>query len=134
VFVATLVGTAAIVVPVPYIAAVVAAGSYLNPITIGLVGGLAAAIGEMTGYIGGMTGRVLLPQNRWTALIERGMLRFGTGVVFIGALVPNPFFDAIGLVAGAGRFPVALFMPACFLGKAIRLALLAAFGSALLGG
>jgi membrane protein YqaA with SNARE-associated domain len=128
VFGATLAGTAAVIVPVPYLVAVVGAGSYLDPFAVAVVAGLAAALGELVGYLGGMTGRLLLPRNRWVQLLERGMKRFGSGVVFVGAVVPNPFFDAIGVVAGATRFPLALFVPACFLGKTVRFWILAAFG------
>ena len=131
VFLVTLAATSAMVVPVPYLALIVVAGSFLNPGLVGLVAGLAAALGELIGYVLGRTGRSLLPRGRWSHLLEGGLTRFGALVVFVGAAVPNPFFDAIGVVAGALRLPVALFLVVCFLGKALRFWLLATLGGTL---
>jgi membrane protein YqaA with SNARE-associated domain len=132
VFVVTLLATGAIVVPVPYLALVVVAGSFLNPILVALVAGVAAALGELTGYLLGYTGRSLLPQARWYALLTRGVARFGGPIILVAAAVPNPFFDAVGAVAGATRMPVWLFLLACFLGKTLRFWLLATLGGSLL--
>jgi len=132
VFLVTLLATAAIVLPVPYLALIVVAGSFLNPYAVALVAGVAAALGELTGYLVGYTGRSLVPQNRWYRLLERSVRRFGGPVIFVAAVVPNPFFDAVGIVAGATRLPVWLFLLACFLGKTIRFVLLALLGGSVL--
>jgi len=132
VFLVTLLATAAIVLPVPYLALIVVAGSFLNPYAVALVAGVAAALGELTGYLVGYTGRSLVPQNRWYQLLERSVRRFGGPVIFVAAVVPNPFFDAVGIVAGATRLPVWLFLLACFLGKTIRFVLLALLGGSVL--
>src|SRR3954451_17482012 len=71
IFLVTLLATAAIVVPVPYLALIVVAGSFLNPLLVALIGGAAAALGELTGYLVGYTGRSLLPHNRSYDLLER---------------------------------------------------------------
>lgn len=131
VFFVTLLATAAIVLPVPYLGIIVVAGSFLDPVLIGLIAGLAAAIGEFTGYVLGRSGRALMPESRWYRAIEQAMARFGTGVIFIGAALPNPFFDAIGVVAGATRMPIWKFAAPCFVGKALRFGLLAALGGSL---
>ena len=128
VFVVTLLATAALVVPVPYIGVIVVAGSFLNPVLVALVAGLAAALGEMTGYLLGLTGRALLPENRWVGLVERGLKRYGLPIIFAAAVVPNPFFDAVGLIAGTSRLPVWKFLVPCFAGKSIRFWLIASFG------
>ena len=132
VFVVTLLATGALVLPVPYLALIVVAGTFLNPVLVALVAGVAAALGEMTGYLVGYTGRTLIPHNRWYDLVERGVTRFGGPVIFIAAAVPNPFFDAVGIVAGATRLPVWFFLVVCFLGKAIRFWLLAVAGDSFL--
>jgi len=131
VFLVTLLATGAIVLPVPYLAVIVVAGTFLNPVGVALVAGVAAALGELTGYLVGYTGRSLLPKNRWYTLVERGVTRFGGPVIFVAAAVPNPFFDAVGIIAGATRMPIWLFLIACFLGKAIRFWLIASLGAAL---
>jgi membrane protein YqaA with SNARE-associated domain len=132
VFLVTLVATAALVLPVPYLAVIVVAGSFLDPALVGLVAGLAAALGELTGYFVGRAGRSLLPRNRWYLLVERCVSRFGGLAVFLGALVPNPLFDAVGVVAGALRLPLWRFLLIVFAGKALRFWLLAVLGGGVL--
>jgi membrane protein YqaA with SNARE-associated domain len=136
IFIVTLLATGAIVLPVPYLGLIVNAGSspFLDPVCVAIIAGLAAALGELTGYLVGYTGRALLPQNRWYDAVHRGVTRFGGPVIFIGAAIPNPFFDAIGIVAGATRFSVPLFLITCFAGKAIRFYLLVRLGQHLFGG
>jgi membrane protein YqaA with SNARE-associated domain len=80
----------------------------------------------------GYTGRSLIPKNRWYLMIERGMTRFAAPVIFVASVIPNPFFDAVGIVAGATRLPLWLFLLACFLGKTIRFLLLAFVGDAVM--
>jgi len=136
IFIVTLLATGAIVLPVPYLGLIVNAGSspFLDPLMVAFVAGVAAALGEMTGYLVGYTGRSLLPQNRWYDMVHRGVTRFGGPVIFLAAAIPNPFFDAVGIVAGATRLSVWLFLGACFLGKAIRFYLLVRLGQSLFGG
>lgn len=134
VFLITLLATGAVVAPVPYLAAIVIAGSFLNPLGVAVVAGVASAIGELTGYGAGRAGRLLLPDTRWRRALERAMSRFGAVVVFAAALVPNPLFDAVGLTAGAARVPIFVFLLACFLGKTLRFWALAALGQPMLGG
>jgi len=132
IFVVTLLATGAIVLPVPYLGLIVNAGTFLDPVLVALIAGVAAALGELTGYLVGYTGRSLLPQNRWYHLVHRGVTRFGGPVIFVAAAIPNPFFDAVGIIAGATRLPVWLFLGACFLGKAIRFFLFCKAGQSLL--
>jgi len=134
VFVITLISTASLVLPVPYLATIVVAGSFLDPKLVALVAGLAAAVGELTGYALGYTGRSLLPENRWTAMIQNSMRRWGGLVIFGAAAVPNPFFDAVGMVAGATRMPIWLFVLTAFLGKTLRFWIFAMMGLAFIHG
>ncbi len=134
VFVVTLISSAALVLPVPYLAAIFVAGSFLDPRIVALVAGSAAALGELTGYAIGYTGRSLLPDNHWTLLIQRGMKRFGAPILFVAALIPNPFFDAVGMIAGASRIPVWMFLLAAFLGKTLRFWILAVLGGVAMAG
>ena len=132
VFLVTLLATGAIVLPVPYLAIIVVAGTFLDPRLVALTAGAGAALGELTGYLLGYTGRTLLAKNRWYQMLEQGVVRFGGPVIFVAAAIPNPFFDAVGIVAGATRVPLWLFLFACFLGKALRFWLLASLGQQVL--
>ena len=83
------------------------------------------ALGELTGYILGKSGRAVFPKNRWYLAMESGMKRFGAPVIFVAALVPNPFFDVAGILAGATKLPIWMFITATFFGKTLRFLLLA---------
>src|SRR5262245_24674801 len=65
VFVITLLTTGALVLPVPYLAVIARAATVLDPVTLALVAGVAAALGELTGYILGRSGRSLVPDHPW---------------------------------------------------------------------
>jgi membrane protein YqaA with SNARE-associated domain len=132
VFLGSLISNATLILPAPGFALVIAAGSTLNPILVGVVGGLGAALGELTGYLAGYGGGIVI-QNRPTyQQIERRLKRWGPLAVFVLALVPNPAFDIAGITAGALRMPVWQFLTAAWLGKSLRFIVLAAFGMVVL--
>lgn len=133
VFVVTLIATGAVIAPVPYVAAIVIAGSFLDPLAVALVAGVAAAVGELVGFGAGVAGRGLLPEAGWKWRLENAMRRFGAPVVFVASLVPNPLFDAVGVAAGAARTPIWVFLISCFFGKTLRFWALAAAGGPLMG-
>src|SRR4051812_40300985 len=60
VFLVTFVATASFILPIPYLLIVARAGMFLNPLMVTLVAGLAGALGELTGYIIGASGRDLI--------------------------------------------------------------------------
>lgn len=120
VFVVTLVASGGILVPVPYLPAIVVAGTYLNPLTVGIVAGFAAAAGEMTGYLVGCSGRTRVQKMPMYHQVEGWVGRYGLFSIFALSVVPNPIFDAAGMAAGALRVPAFSFWLACFLGKTIR--------------
>ncbi|MCL5257167.1 MAG: VTT domain-containing protein [Chloroflexi bacterium] len=129
VFAVTLLASGGLVVPVPYLAIVVAAGTYLNPVLVGLVAGLAASLGELTGYILGYSGRGVAEKVPFYHKAEGWMNRYGLATIFVLSVVPNPLFDAAGLAAGALRVRVSRFWMVCFVGKTIRLIGIAALGA-----
>jgi membrane protein YqaA with SNARE-associated domain len=96
------------------------AGMFLDPLTVTLVAGVAGALGELTGYIIGASGRGLIPQNRLYEKANHWMVTYGFWCVAFFAFVPNPVFDAIGFAAGVLRYPLWKFVLACFLGKSLK--------------
>ena len=133
VFVITLIASGALVVPVPYLGVIIVGGMFLSPVAVAVVAGVASALGELTGYYLGTTGRSILPKNRMNAALERGMRRFGGPVIFVAAAIPNPFFDVAGILAGATKLPIWVFFGATLLGKTIRFFLLASLGGSFHG-
>lgn len=133
VFIVTLVASGGLVVPVPYLAIIVAAGTYLNPLLVGLVAGLAASLGELTGYLLGYSGRSFVERVPFYSRAEGWMNRYGLLTILVLSVVPNPIFDAAGLAAGALRIRVSRFWVVCFVGKTIRCIAIAALGAYLPG-
>jgi membrane protein YqaA with SNARE-associated domain len=133
VFLVSLVGNATIILPAPSFAVVFAAGSALHPLAVGVVAGLGAALGEMTGYLAGIGGRTVIEKRDLYNRLEKWMRKAGMLVVFLLAVIPNPAFDLGGMVAGALHMPVWRFLLAGWAGKSIRFTLLALSGHLLFG-
>ena len=132
VFLVTTLGNATLFLPVPGLAAVFAAGAFLNPIGVALAAGLGSAIGETVGYVIGVGGGEMATNTQWYPRIERWFKRYGGVAIFGLALIPNPVFDMVGLVAGVAHYPVSKFILATFLGKTLRSLILAWLGGQLL--
>jgi uncharacterized membrane protein YdjX (TVP38/TMEM64 family) len=87
----------------------------------------------MTGYLAGIGGRSMIENRPLYDRLSVWMDKGGMLVVFLLALIPNPFFDVGGVIAGTKQMPVLNFLLAGWAGKAIRLWLLALSGQFLLG-
>ena len=120
IFVISLIGAGGIVVPLPSTAAIFLGGAFLTPIFVGLVAGVAEAMGEITGYALGYTGRGLLENNRLYRRVEGWLHRRGWVAIFVLAVIPNPIFDLIGVAAGVMRFPLLRFFLLAWIGKTIK--------------
>jgi membrane protein YqaA with SNARE-associated domain len=120
VFIVTFIATASFILPIPYLLIVARAGIYLDPLLLTTVAGLAGALGELTGYVIGVTGRDLIARGKWYDKANHLMVTYGFWCVAFFAFVPNPFFDAIGFAAGVLRYPLWKFVLACFLGKSLK--------------
>jgi membrane protein YqaA with SNARE-associated domain len=133
IFVISFIGNATLILPAPSFAVVFAVGGALNPLAVGIVAGLGATVGEMTGYLAGVGGRVVVEDRDLFNRVQRWMQKGGVLVIFLLALIPNPAFDVGGIVAGAMKMPVWQFVLAACVGKGIRFTLLALSGQFLLG-
>ena len=120
VFLATLVSSATIVLPVPGLAIVYVAGSVWNPILVGLVAGLGDALGETTAYLAGYAGQGFIENTGLYIRFESWMRRHGFLTVLVLSAVPNPFMDLAGIAAGASGFPGRWFFVATLIGKTIK--------------
>ncbi len=128
VFGVVFVATASVALPIPYLLVVAQAGSFLNPFLIAVVAGLAGMLGELAGYLIGVGGSGLLPHGRWYERARHWICNYGFWTVAFFACVPNPFFDAMGLMAGTLRYSWWRFAVACFLGKAVKFLVAALIG------
>jgi membrane protein YqaA with SNARE-associated domain len=133
IFLITLIGNATLILPAPTYAIVFAVGGVLDPYLVGVVAGLGAALGEMTGYLVGIGGRGVIENRAIYDQVEAWMRKAGWLVIFLLAALPNPFFDIGGMVAGALRMPVVRFLLACWAGKTIRFIVLGLTGGLIFG-
>ena len=133
-FVFAFLASALLFLGAPVFALAIAAGAALNPIAVGLVAGLGSALGELTGYLAGFGGNSVLQRQPFYAQFEGWMQQRGTLAVFLLGLIPNPIFDVAGVIAGAVRMPLWKFVLAGWVGKSLRLIVLAYGGHLLLGG
>ena len=119
VFAAELGNSATIIIPTPGPVITLTLASILNPLLVGLVGGIAAAIGELSGYAVGASGRQALEGSRiyerFQALAKR---RVGPAL-FVFAALPIPF-DFAGIWAGTIRYSLWHFLRYVTAGKIIR--------------
>ena len=128
-FLLNLLASATLILPAPGLALAFAAGASLNPFLVGLAVGAGSAIGELTGYLAGFSGRGIVESDPQYERVHRWMVTRGLWVIFILSIVPNPLFDVAGITAGAMRMPVWKFLGAALPGKVIKATLLALAGA-----
>jgi membrane protein YqaA with SNARE-associated domain len=119
----SLIGASSIILPVPGLAAVCAGAAPaigLNPAYLGVIAASAEAIGELTGYLAGLSGGSFVQKSRYYPRIRGWVDRRGGLVLFVMATFPNPLFDVVGIAAGSARYPVLRFVLITFAGKAIK--------------
>jgi len=120
VFLLTLLASASIVLPSSALGVAALAGKTLNPWLVGFVGGVAAGLGEITGYMAGLGGSSLAARSRFYPYVERWVRRWGALTIVTLAFIPGPIIDLAGIAAGAMRMPFRRFLSACLFGKVVR--------------
>ncbi|HEY3231913.1 MAG TPA: VTT domain-containing protein [Roseiflexaceae bacterium] len=133
VFLITAIANATVIIPVPYPALIasVAARSDNLALVI-LAGALGSALGESVAFFVGRSGRGVVEDTRFYRWVQHQMrhpLR-AFAVLFGLSAPPNPAFDVAGLAAGALGLPYWMFFLAVFLGRIIRIWLIALIGVA----
>ncbi len=123
-FVVSLIGNATVIVPAPTFVMACAGGALFGPVQAGIVSGLGAGIGELTGYMAGVGGKAVIPPGKWTTRLEGFIRRNGFVTIFALAAIPNPLFDIGGMLAGITHMQVWRFVLATVLSKSVRFTLL----------
>ena len=127
VFVLGFLTNATIILPAPSWMVTIMASVTLNPLLVALAAGAGETGGEITGYLAGSSGSIVLENNAKYQKSSRLMQRYGVWFLMVLAFIPNPAFDIVGIIAGTLRMPVTKFLWGTFLGKFGR-ALLLAYG------
>jgi membrane protein YqaA with SNARE-associated domain len=134
-FIINFVTNATFFVSAPTFPAIVAAGNLYPPILVALVSSLGATAGDTIGFAFGFAGHKLtkhkLEKKKWFRILEKHFKKYRGWLLFAFAIIPNPVFDAIGLIAGIFAYPFFRFFLIVWFGRLIRYYLLASFGATL---
>lgn len=131
IFLINFIGNATFFLPGPAIATVVAGGVIYPAFSVAVASSLGATLGDMIGYLLGYSGKKLFIKNHHILFVVMRDIfqKYGTITVFAFALIPNPFFDIIGLLGGIAHYSPIKFFTLLLLGRTIRNILLASLGS-----
>jgi len=134
-FVINFVSSATFFIPAPAFLTVITGGNLYSPILVATVAAVGACLGDMIGFAFGYSGRRLtkkkLDRHKTIRFLEKHFHRHGALIIFILAIIPNPFFDAIGILAGVVNYPPVKFFAIMLIGRFIRYWALAQVGSKL---
>jgi membrane protein DedA with SNARE-associated domain len=118
-FLASFIASTSIFLPVPafFVIGAIAASPDSNWAMVAVASTAGGALGQFTSYLAGYGGRVVINKEKsaWYRRAEGWMNRHGTMTVFAFALTFMPV-DAVGIVAGALRFPFWKYVLAIFFG------------------
>lgn len=128
IFLISVLANATLFFPAPGLAFVFTLGGTLNFWLVGLFAGLGSAIGELTGYIAGFSGQPVVGKTDIYDKVKPYLEKYGPVIIFFLAAIPNPFLDAAGIAAGVMKIPVRQFLFWTFLGKFIKMTVVAYFG------
>ncbi len=132
VFLISFIGTASIIIPVPYTLIIfsLSLSGQWDPILLTIAGGIGSAIGELTGYALGYFGRRIMSEERQRKMTFLVKLfdRYGPLTIFVFALTPLPD-DLLFIPLGILRYKFyKAFIPA-LIGKLLMIFLLVNFGA-----
>ena len=121
IFLVNLVGSASIIFLVTAFIVTFAMGAVLNPWLVGLVTGVGAALGELTGYILGYAGKEVGERRdgKWLKRTRKWAEKRGVfPLIVLFAATPLPD-DITGIIAGVISYDWKRFLLACLIGKII---------------
>lgn len=117
----------------PAFLTIIAGGSLYPPLLVAFIASVGASAGDLISFFIGHSGRKLaakrLEKKLWFKVLDDLFKVYGIWVVFVFAIIPNPLFDAIGVVAGIFGIKPAKFFLVMLLGRFIRFVLLAFIGA-----
>ena len=132
-FAINLVSSASIILPAPGAVLIAIMGQDFIPLFIGVAAGLGGTIGGSTAYLAGVLNASAARQKGWMNWLEWLMGRFGSGIIFIFALLPILPGDISSIVAGAVKYSFKRYILYNALGSVIKMTVIAYFGGELLG-
>lgn len=123
-FLVNFISSATFFVSAPAFLTIMAGGSLYSPVLVAIVAAFGACFGDMLGYAFGHSGRHLtkkkLDKHKVIRFLEKHFHRHGALIIFILAIIPNPFFDGVGILAGIVRYPPLRFFVIMLIGRFLR--------------
>ncbi len=127
IFLVQLVDSSVMFIPTPGQVYAFTMGVALNPFLLGVMGGVGAALGELTSYFVGAKTRHILRRGslhkKWFSLSRR----FGGVALFAFAVIPGPF-EVANIWAGTVRYPIWRFLLYVGAGKIVKVTCIASAG------
>ena len=107
-FVVNFVSSATFFVSAPAFLTIITGGNLYSPILVAVIASLGAGLGDMIGFAFGHSGRRLarrkLEKHKAVRFLEKHFHRHGALIIFLLAIIPNPFFDAVGILPATQIF------------------------------
>ncbi len=133
IFLINAISSATLFLASPAFLTVFTGGSIYPPFLVALVASFGSASGDILGYILGQSGRKIIEhkiqEHFWFRLIEAIFKKHMNWILFLFALIPNPIFDSIGILAGIFAIPLPRFFAIVFVGRFLRFLAFAYIGS-----
>ena len=101
-------------------AIIIAAAMVLNPFAVAVLTGVGGAIGELTGYAVGRSSRAVGKRAFLPARLDRYVRAYTGPRILVFSIVPNPFVDVIGIIAGRNGYSVGRFLVYSIVGKVVQ--------------
>lgn len=131
VFLVMLVSGTSTFLPMPALASVLAAGAVWNPLLVGIAAGAGNATGETIACLVCRAAASVvhsLDRSRWIGILRGWFQRHGFLTILAIALIPNPIFDMVGILAAVTGYPLRRFWLACVIGNCAKYTAMAHFG------
>lgn len=132
IFLLSVLANATVLLPAPGVIVVFAMGAIFNPFGVALAAGAGSAIGELSGYIAGLSGKGVIENKEFYKRLKNWMEtheRQSHLAILLLAFIPSPLFDMGGIVAGTLRMPVTRFLFYCWIGKTLKMLMFAYLGA-----
>lgn len=132
-FIVNFVSSATFFISSPAFLTVITGGNLYSPVPVAIVASLGACLGDMLGFLFGHSGRRLtkkkMDKHKAIRFLEKHFHKHGVLIIFLLAIIPNPFFDAIGILAGVLNYSPIRFFAIMLIGRFIRYWALAQVGA-----
>jgi len=134
IFLISILANATVILPLPGVVITSAMGAVFNPLGVAIAAGCGAALGEISGYLAGFSGRAVIERRDWHDRLVSWMRKYGDITILVLAFVPNPLFDMAGITAGALKMPLWRFLIWTALGKILKMLIFAYGGATIIRG